>query len=187
MASGLNMDIRADIRDVERMLGNLARDVLPKAATRAVNKTLRPVQSTAVKAIANDIGVKQKFVRKATRINRAHFNNLNGFVEATGKRLPIIQIDPRAKQNASGISYKSKGGRQQIPHAFLVTTKSGHKGVFKRVGKPRLPITELRGPSIPKVFLERSIIKAMDKTANLRWLKNFNHEINFELTRRGYA
>lgn len=27
-----------------------------------------------------------------------------------------------------------------------------HEGVFKRRGKPRLPITELRGPSIPGVF-----------------------------------
>lgn len=187
MASGLNMDIRADIRGIERMLGNLAREVLPKAATRAVNKTLRPVQSTAVKAIAKDLGVKQKFVRKATRVKRANFSNLNGFVEATGKRLPIIQIDPRAKQNASGVSYKSQGQRKQIPHAFLVRTKSGHEGVFKRVGNPRLPISELRGPSIPKVFLENVIIKAMDNTANVRWLKNFNHEVNFELMRRGYT
>ncbi len=185
--AGLNMDIRADIREVERMLGNLAREVLPKAATRAVNKTLRPVQSAAVKTIAKDIGVKQKFVRQATKVKRASFANLSGFVEASGKRLPIIQIDPKAKQDATGVSYKSHGGRQHIPHAFVARMKSGHEGVFKRLGKARLPITELRGPSIPKVFLENATIKAMDTTANLRWLKNFNHEINFELMRRGYA
>ena len=40
-----------------------------------------------------------------------------------------------------------------VPHAFISTMpKSGHKGVFLRAGKKRLPIRELFGGSVYDLF-----------------------------------
>jgi hypothetical protein len=39
----------------------------------------------------------------------------------------------------------NRGKRTLIPGAFIATMPNGHKGVFKRLGKGRLPIKELLG------------------------------------------
>jgi len=61
--------------------------------------------------------------------------------------------------------------------------KTGHRGVFKHRGTARLPIQELYGPSIPKVFINDAILLAMEHLARDRWVKVFNQEINFELSK----
>ena len=103
------------------------------------------------------------------------------------QRLPIIKIDPRAKQTAQGVSYRGEGGQRKfIPHAFVATLKSGHRGVFKRVGKSRLPICELQGVSVQKIFLKPFVQAVMEAQAKNRWADYLLHELEFEINRRGY-
>jgi hypothetical protein len=98
--------------------------------------------------------------------------------------LPIIKIDPNARQTASGVTYRSGNARKEIPGAFISVMRStGHKGVFKRKGQPRLPIKELAGPSLPHIFVKTAIMSALESMANAAWAKNFEHEIQFELSK----
>src|SRR5258708_18881327 len=39
-----------------------------------------------------------------------------------------------------------------FPYTTLFRSPSGHRGVFRRMGSARLPIQELRGPSLVRVF-----------------------------------
>jgi hypothetical protein len=67
---------------------------------------------------------------------------------------PTPLADFGARQTSKGVSvmiYKG-GGRQVIPGSFLATMKSGHVGVFTRMGKKRLPIQERYGPPISSIF-----------------------------------
>ncbi len=94
------------------------------------------------------------------------------------KRLTIIKIDPRAKQTTQGVSYRGENSQRQfIPHAFIATLKSGHRGVFKRLGKSRLPICELQGVSIQKIFLKPFVQAVMEAQAKNRWTDYLLHEL----------
>lgn len=174
------LNVSMDIRAADKMLTFTEREALPKATTRALNKTVKSVQSVAIKLIAKDIGIAQKDVRKSLHIAKSTWTKPEASLTAGGKRIPIMAL--KAKQTKAGVTYRSKGGeRGSIPGAFIATMKSGHTSVFKRLTKKRNPLIQLYGPSIPKVFIDAALTKAMGEEAEERWDKNFYHELNYEI------
>lgn len=193
MASVIAVSIREDAKQVKRALRGI-KGGREKVLTRALNKTIRPVQTAAVRGIAKDMRIKQKDVRKAIRLQRANYAHLNAYIEASGKRLPLIAFG--ARQTRRGVSYKSwGGGRKTVPGAFIARMPSGHRGVFIRygnkrrqrggryAGRMRQPIDELKGASIPRVFLRQHIERAMRETAKERWQANIRHELEYFLSK----
>lgn len=181
-------------------------DLVAVAKVRALNRTAIAVRAVAVQAIAANLGVPQSTVRDAIVIRQATRGNPSAIIEASGSRLPLSAF--RARQTARGVSYRiGAQGRSLAPSAFLATLKSGHQGVFRRRAgqgplptrrrgrrKPpaagyvmvgRKPIDELRGPSLPRVFVRQEIRAAMDATAVEAFAKNFAHEEAFLTTGRG--
>jgi hypothetical protein len=185
----MKIDVRFDVNQAKAMLHGLQKQVIPLATSRAINKTSQAAKSAAVKLIAKDMGIKQKDVRTSITLLKASRIKLQAVVQARGKRLPIIKLDPHATQSNIGVTYKAQNGqRKQIAGAFIATMKTGHRGVYKRVpGAKRLPIMELHGPSIPHVFCQAKITQSLEETVNTRWSVIFEHEIQFELQRRGYC
>ncbi len=167
-----------------RFLKQVSKEALPRAATRALNKTGNSAKSVAVKAVAAQIGIAQKDVRPYVLLQKAAIRCLDTVLRvATGKRVPLIKIDPRAKQGLTGVTYRASGNlRRLIPQAFIATMPSGHRGIYKRVkGAARLPIHELSGPSILYVFKQEVVQDQLSKTVEERWPVVFEHEIRFEL------
>lgn len=177
----MQINVKADVQKVMAMLNDTQRNIVPQAASRAINKTLTTVAAEAARQVKQDIGtgISIGFIKSNLEKKQANYHNLYGSITAKGDRLPIIEIDPHAKQTAGGVSYRSRGETHEIPQAFLAVMKSGHKGVFTRKGKPRLPISEKYGPSLPKVFTNNAIMTAMVNIANSRWQTTFHQEINF--------
>lgn len=177
------LNVSMDIREAEKMLSFTERDALPKATTRALNKTVKSVQSVAIKLIAKDIGIAQKDVRKSLYILKSKWTKPEASLIAGGQRIPIIGI--KARQTKAGVTYRSKGGgRGAIPGAFIAKMESGHKSVFKRLTKKRFPLVQLYGPSIPKVFIDSALIRAMENHTSERFSKILAHELKYELSRR---
>ena len=58
-----------------------------------------------------------------------------------------------------------------IKNAFITTTKNGHTGVFRRVGKRRLPIQQLWGPTIGGTFATKEVQGVIAKTMQERLQK----------------
>jgi len=182
--NGIGLNVQADIKDVTRMLGRLQQGKINKAASRALNKTITTVRTQAVRAIAKDIGLKQKQVRANIILKRANRNYLQASLIASSKRFKLIEVDPRAKQTAQGVRLKQQGGRRVVPHAFIVTRrKSGRLAIVKRKTSKRYPLIELRGPSVAMVFNQAVTITLMNHTANQVWIKHFNHELNYEISK----
>lgn len=180
----MRVDVRADIKQVLKMLDETQHHLVPKAAARSLNKTITSVNAEAARQIKADLGtaINISTIKASIKKINAMPKKLYAALYAKGGRLPLIKLDPQAKQTASGVSYKNKGrGRIHIPHAFLATMRNGHRGIFKRKGTQRLPIEELAGPSIPKVFINDFILKAMERIAKERWIKVFQHELNYIL------
>jgi len=177
------LNVSMDIREAESMLSFVERMALPKATTRALNKTVKSVQSLAIKLIAKDIGIAQKDVRKSMYILKSKWTKPEASLVAGGKRIPIIGI--KARQTKAGVTYRGKGGgRGSIPGAFIATMESGHKSVFKRLSKKRFPLVQLYGPSIPKVFIDSALTRAMENHTAERFSKTLAHELKYELARR---
>lgn len=161
--------------------------VLPYAIARGINRSAGSAQTVAVRELSRDLGARAKDVRDNLRLKPARAQDLSATLTATGRRIPLISFHARGPEpsrgRGRGVTYRIRGGPQRLPHAFIATMRSGHRGVFRRAEVRRLPIIELFGPSIPLVFARRAIRNAILGRYAEVLPGNLKHEIEFELRR----
>ena len=148
------LEIRYDndkIKRFERELAGFPRNSLPKVMSRGLNRTATEARTRASRLLSQKIGVKVKDIRERVTLQRASYSKWRSFVKISRRRIPLISFG--ARQTKKGVTYKKEGERVLIRHAFKATMKSGHTGIFKRKFSSRLPISELRGPSLGQVFV----------------------------------
>lgn len=185
--------LRLDIAKTLRSLSAL-RDRAPVAVARALNRAAGSTRTMMVRHVAADVGIKASDVRKVMHLQEARPSQGDKMVarlSISGKRIPLIAFGARGPEpsrgRGRGVSARLKGGRNRYPHAFIATMRSGHRGVFQRVtgarrhGLPphrgQLPIHELKGPSLPKVF-EKYVADGL-KRGEAALLTNLRHEMRF--------
>jgi hypothetical protein len=159
----------------------------PRRAQRAIVRALDRGGSAAdtlmSRAVARDTGlkvgdVKASFKRRKPSLNDPVFSLAAGF-----QRIPLMKFGARgpmpSRGRGKGVSYRMGAGnsRNRLPHAFIAQMRSGHTGVFARVGKARLGIRELRGPSLGRVFAKYR------PEAQARGLEVFGATLDHELER----
>lgn len=156
-----------------------------RALVRAMNRALTSGRTLMVQRIAADTGLKSGDIKKAFVQGTATAENLEARIGVGLKRIPLISFNARGREpsrgKGRGVSYRMKGGSGRIETAFISTMKSGHRGVFVRSGKARLPIRELFGPSLGHVFAKyrpEGVAKVREAFA-----KNFASEMAFEKSR----
>lgn len=193
----IGFTISADLKSVELALVRVKNGV-PRAATRAINRTLTTVRAAAAREIATDIGVPATAVKKALAVTKARFRHLEGLITITGRRIPLSALRPTGPEpsrgKGQGVSYALGGSRRRIREAFLATLKSGHRGVFRRVPpslrksrgawSKNLPIIELFGPSIPRVAGKTTIRSLLRTLGMATYVRNLKHEVQFLLRTR---
>jgi len=165
------------LKGIERMLAGIPR-ALPKVVTRALNKTATGARAETVREIAAQVIIKQAEIRRNIVLKRASWRYWVASLRIKGRRIPLIAF--RARQTKRGATYQiaRTGGRKKLPHAFLATMPSGHKMVAKRKGMARLPIRELRGPSVVGVFEgTRGLAARLLGKANRRLAVEINRQI----------
>lgn len=150
------------------------------AIARALNRAGGSAKTVMVREIARDLGLKAGDVRDEVWIVDATGSHLQVTLMASPKRIPLM--DFRAKQTRrAGVTAKLPTGRGRYPNAFIARMKSGHEGVFARVGKSRLPITELHGPSIARSFTKH--VKVGIARGEEQLVKNLRSELKFAMSR----
>ncbi len=165
-------------------LGNIVRDMKAdwrKAGARALNRTAAGARTVGVRAIAANLGLNQSAIREAMVIRQATASNLEAAVVATSRRIPLIEFN--ARQTRKGVTYRIGKVRKLLAGAFIATMRSGHEGIFKRRGSSRLPIDERFGPSIPLVFVRKTIQDAMKQVIEERLEREMQHQIDFYMRR----
>lgn len=114
--------------------------VIKKAAFRAINKTVRWLRPTVARSVAQDLKIKVGLVRNTLQTISAKRTDLNATVGLPKRAGVIKAIDlGNARQTNRGVT----SGKRQWDGAFIATMPTGHKGIFKRKGKSRLPINEI--------------------------------------------
>lgn len=178
----------------------------PRAAAQALNRAATSSRAAGVREVASSLSLKQKDVRAATRIQKAHRNKLAATILAVGKALPLIRFG--ARQVATGVRFQLGGELKLRVSAFIARMQSGHTGVFRRIGAKvqpirgrfaaakiqrgprrgqpilRQPIKEQFGPSIPGTFEQERIVEKMEQVARERFPVEFRRSLT-NIFRRG--
>lgn len=163
----------------------------PKKATRAIvramNRAVTSGRTLLVQRLAADTGLKSGDIKKAMTVHEASSQRLEARLGIGLKRIPLISFNARGPEpsrgRGRGVSYRLRGGAGRISNAFIATMRSGHRGVFVRGAKGRLPIGERFGPSLGHVFAKyrpEGIARLKEAFAT-----NFAHEMHFERSRAG--
>lgn len=176
------------------------RKKLPVAQMRALNRAITSANVVMVRTIAGDLGVKQGAVRERIRVEQATPERLRSRLYANAKRIPLIDFGAKGPEpsrgKGRGVTVRTASGRRTIPGAFIATMGSGHRGVFQRVAgasgrrgpapkRSQLPIRELFGPSIWKVFKKFEAVGIARGREAL--IKNLQSEFRFALAARDAA
>lgn len=163
---------------------------VPKLINRelktAVNASAKVTRSRMNKTIRQKIQVNIKAVNKVLKIEstatEASLSSTVG-IKKDG-RIPLKEFN--AKQNKKGVSYKisKEAGTKTIAGAFQGPKPNQRKiswqnNVFKRVGKARLPIVKLYGPSIWGVFVIGNHVDPTQKEATEELGKQVERRIRF--------
>lgn len=174
----IQLDIKSDL---DRMVKNLSRDQkekVPKALNSTINKVATTIRKEGVQELSKETGIKQKNIRQQVVIRKSNFNTLSATIKASGSHPNLIRFN--AKQTKKGVSAAPWKKRRVFPGSFI-----GNQGrtVFKRVGKSRLPIKPLFGPSIPREFIRDKTIKLFNTTGINRFREVFPRELKFQLSK----
>ena len=163
-----------DSREVKRALAQLGAKA-PRVVTRSLNRTINSVRTLAKRDISKDTGIKVSVINKAMSIRKATFNSLRAILKIKKKGIPLIDL--RARATRRGVTYRLGGQRRRLASAFIARMPTGHRGVFTRQTRARLPIRERFGPSIATIFLRR--LARVRAFAQTELVKNLRANIKF--------
>ena len=161
----INIDIRADLRGVQRQLDRMAKSLQDRVISAAVNKAADKARAEMKRQITAEYAIKASDVGAQVRVQRASakhgqvFATLEAFGKRRGKRSRNVALFC-ARQTSQGVTVqiKKSGGRKLIKHAFI-----GNEGrtVFLRAGKQRLPIQPVETIDVPQMFNAKRINAAV--------------------------
>ena len=179
----IELDFKRDMQRVERELKGVQKRIVPAAASAALNRTAQQARTQSARdlkgSVGKSLGLSVAGFKKTIKHIRARVRKLVTSLDVSGRPLPLIRFG--ARKTKKGVSAAPWGKRRIHKGAFIAKMPSGHRGVFKRTSKERLPIKELWGPSIPKAFLHQDIQQSLKRVINTKWPGNFAHEIRFRL------
>ncbi|MCP4714524.1 MAG: hypothetical protein GY868_05350 [Deltaproteobacteria bacterium] len=100
--------------------------------TRATNDTLRGIKTKASQVIRGKVTLKAAVVKAAFRVERMTVKDLNAVISCAGSPLPLIHFSATKTKKGVSVKVLKSGKKKTIPHAFIATMDTGHKGVFWR-------------------------------------------------------
>jgi hypothetical protein len=170
------------------------RERAPEAIVRALNRAIDSAKVAGARAVAADMGFPVTRAREEILVRHARVGHPVASLRASAKRIPLVHFKASGPEpsrgRGRGVTARVKGTRVRYPDAFIATMRSGHRGVFRRVGGERrspggwgknLPIRELKGPSIWKVFQNHRAVALARGREQL--VKNLRSELRFALRR----
>ncbi|GMB00433.1 phage tail protein [Pelosinus sp. IPA-1] len=159
----------------------------PRAINSALNRTITGVRTDLVRSVRDNYDVKASDVRNAMQLKKSNPSTLTASIGASGAPLPLINFRVKPAQpgkqkpgSTLRVSVKKSGGKP-IKGAFVAKLQGGRVGVAIRVGKARLPLKELHGPSVPQMLGEANLATNVMSSAQERFLKRIAHEVDWLL------
>lgn len=179
----MKVAVKFDDRDIVKGIAALQKK-FPAAVKRSVSRTATSVRVVAAKAMRKDTGLPAFDAKDELKVVLSTEREAARLVQ-TGNRIPLIKFGARGREPSGGkgrgVSYRLPGGRSRVSNAFIAKMGTGHRGVFVRREKARLPIKELWGPSLVRVF--EKLLPELADLARETLTKNLKHEISYALSK----
>lgn len=202
-----------ELKGVDAALQSLDPKIVTRAATASLNRTVQSGKTAASEEIRKDWNVKKSDLDPRITIRPARAGDMKAVITISGKSMSLSyfgarQITGTRVLTRSGKGIKSgkvtRGMRAAGPvprgvnvqvlkgkdtallrRAFLAKMKkSGHIGVFRRVGKDRLPIAEKNVVSIATMASKPAVMERLVKRIEERWASEFPHQLEYYLGRK---
>jgi hypothetical protein len=176
-------------RRFHNVLAALGRADATLAMARALNRQGDKARTEVRRALAAQLGVGVRIVRRAMRTKRAFAKTgrLEYEIESTGKPLSLTYF--KARQTLKGVSAAPLNQRQLFAKSFNTggSFKKGRKPVmgghvFIRTTSKRWPVEKLYGPSVPEQMVRGASLAAFESAA-AGLEARLDHEIGFILGR----
>lgn len=123
------------------------------AQVRAINKGVDKAVSLSAKGISDKVTLTQKRIKENIKKAKASRYQIGGSVVISSRRIPFIDYKHSVLKRG-GINVKVFRDQPAVHFrsVFIATMPSGHRGIFQRRGKARLPIVEMMGPFLSSVY-----------------------------------
>lgn len=175
--------------DTERIKGlvnqGLERAVVA-AARKAGRDALRALRTDSVKALRERKRFKASALRKALTPQSpkgARLENLAWTLTVSGRPMPLASFPYRGTKR-KGVRVEVNVGRPKyLRNAFVATMRSGHTGIFERVGRARLPIRELYSTRVTDVFRDAGFVPERFARAGVVFGSTFDRVLPLEIQR----
>lgn len=180
------ISIRVESREVQRQLKRLSNGDFKKVMRRAVNRTVRSARAEASRQIRSEVKLRARDLKRYLKVKAARGSDGVAFLRIEGKPVPLILYGGRERRvkGRRGASVAVRGRRKIVRGGFIATTKSGHRGIFRRKkGAGRLPIEELQGPAPVQVIDDEKRIRLV-RFARDRLTTEAQQQVNFLLISR---
>ena len=180
----INVSFVTDIREVRRALPRWQHEAIPKAVVSTLNRIVITVRKDAKRALQRRMGLRtQRYIADYLITIKARRARLVASVKGSPKPIPLIRFKGVRFHKRRGVRYLVFGQLQQRRHWFIAVMQSGHRGVFGRVSKARLPIKEKYGPPLSKVMVTSVVEREMQRSARRRWAEEFPRQLQYRLDR----
>lgn len=178
--------LRLDSTAAQKAMASLGKKA-PTAIARALNRAGGSMRTAMARDVSLDVKLKVGVVKEQLRLTKATAQRQAIQLSVTGKRIPVEDFNARGPlpSRGRGRGVRANTPARVYPTAFRARMPTGHVGVFQRVGKTRLKIRELFGPSLPHVF-----VKYQDATlarGQEQLTKNLASEMSFLLRQTSAA
>jgi hypothetical protein len=175
----LHVDTR-ELVDYAALYESIPLKIANAIVPRALNHVGDIARTQVKRELAKQTGLTVTVVDKSTRTVRAIPARHSYELVATGKQIPLREF--AARQTRRGVSARPWGQRRVFPGTFVVRALGGH--VFRRVGRARLPIVKLWGPSLPRELLRGKVPDVFEQVVRDRLPDRLIHEFEQALRRR---
>lgn len=156
---------------------------VPSAISRALNRAVAASRTVARRRIASASGLKQKIIARRFQVDRATPDRLSARLLATaGRPIPLIAyVGSQGFRSGLGVAdrpYPLSDFQPVSSGAFFAQLRSGHRGIFTRITRRRLPIEEEMGPTIPDIIEARGIFAGLKPEARTVFDRRLAHELD---------
>lgn len=156
---------------------------VPGAMARALTRTIAASRTLARRRIAAASGLPQKRIGGRLQIQPATPEDLRASLHATaGRPIPLLAyVGLQGFRSGRGIAdraYPLSDIQPISSGAFFAQLRSGHRGIFTRITRKRIPIEEEMGPTIPEIIEARQIFEGLKPDARTVYDRRLAHELD---------
>jgi hypothetical protein len=159
--------VKFDWRPFIQATDALKRPALDRAVALALVDTAKAANIKAASAIAKHTGLRTARVKPELSYDRVNVGQWRTHLRSKTRLIPLIEF--KARETGQGVRAAKPWGRVQVFRStFIATMRSGHRGVYRRVGRPRLPIEEMMGSSIHGSYAQPAVRTVVTDTIRKR-------------------